>query len=78
MARANLRMIVGWLLFVLALLLVVTGLGITEYRTVEAVTFGLLPKNLAFQLHNLLWIPFLAVLIAHLALSCRLGRRGTG
>ena len=78
MARLNLRRADSWLLFALALLLILTGLGITEYRTIGAVTFGLLPKNLAFQLHSLLWIPFLAVLVAHLALSCRLGRRGTG
>ena len=66
----------GWLLFIFSILLVITGLGITEWRTVEAVTFGLLPKALAFQLHSLLWIPFLAVLVAHMALSCRPWRRG--
>ena len=76
MVRVNLRMAIGWLLFVLALLLVVTGLGITEYRTVEAVTFGLLPKNLAFQLHSLLWIPFIIVLAGHMILSCRGGKKG--
>jgi len=76
MARWNLRRVMGWLLLTLSLLLVITGLGITEWRTVEAVTLGLLPKALAFQLHSLLWIPFLAVLAGHLALSCRPGKRG--
>lgn len=70
-----LRRPIGWLLLALALLLVVTGLGITEYRTMEAVTFGLLGKALSFQLHGLLWIPFLVVLAAHLAFSCRAGKR---
>ncbi len=65
----------GWLLLVLSLLLVITGLGITGYRIVEGATFGLLGKALAFQLHALLWIPFLAVLALHLALSCRPGKR---
>ena len=71
MAWWNLRKVVGWLLLVLALLLVITGFGITDYRTVEAATFGLLPKALAFQLHTLLWIPFLIVLAIHIILTCR-------
>jgi hypothetical protein len=75
MRPPQLRRPVGWLLLVLAVLLVITGLGITEYRIVESATFGLLPKALAFQLHTLLWIPFLAVLAVHLALSCRPLRR---
>ena len=75
MARWNLRRAMGWLLLIFSILLVITGLGITEYRTVEAVTFGLLGKALSFQLHTLLWIPFLAVLAAHLALACRAGGR---
>jgi cytochrome b subunit of formate dehydrogenase len=76
MARWNLRKAVGWLLLAFSLLLVITGLGITEWRTVEAASFGLLPKALASRLHSLLWIPFLAVLAGHLALSCLAGKRG--
>jgi thiosulfate reductase cytochrome b subunit len=68
------RRLVSWTLLVLALLLILTGLGITEFRTVEPLTFGLLGKPLAFQLHTLLWIPFLAVLVLHMVLSCRLRR----
>jgi cytochrome b subunit of formate dehydrogenase len=76
MARWNLRRVVGWLLLAFALLLVITGLGITEWRSTEAVTFGLLPKALSFQLHSLLWIPFLVILAGHVLLSCRAGKRG--
>jgi cytochrome b subunit of formate dehydrogenase len=76
MSRRNLQRVVGWLLLAFALLLVITGLGITEWRTVEAVTFGLLPKALSFQLHSLLWIPFLAILAGHMLLSCWAGKRG--
>ena len=76
MARWNLRRAVGWLLLAFALLLVITGLGITEWRTVESITFGLLPKALSFQLHSLLWIPFLVILAVHVLLSCRAGKRG--
>ena len=68
------RRLVAWMLLALALILIVTGLGITEFRTVEALTFGLLSKNLSFQLHSLLWIPFIVVLVLHMALSCRIRR----
>jgi thiosulfate reductase cytochrome b subunit len=75
MRPQQLRRPIGWLLLVLSILLVITGLGITEWRTVEAATFGLLPKALAFQLHTLLWIPFLIVLAGHMILTCRGGKR---
>jgi len=65
---------VSWTLLGLSLLLVLTGLGITEFRIVTPLTLGLLGKSFSFQLHSLLWIPFLAVLILHLALSCRIRR----
>ena len=74
----NLRRAVGWLLLAFALLLVITGLGITDWQIVEAATFGLLSKALSFQLHNILWIPFLVILAAHMLLTCRAGRRGKG
>jgi len=76
MARWSLRRVVGWLLLLFALLLVITGLGITEWQIVEAATFGLLSKALSFQLHNILWIPFLVLLVAHILLTCRAGRQG--
>lgn len=68
------RRLVSWTLLVLALLLILTGLGITEFRVVGPLTLGLLGKSLSFQLHSLLWIPFLAVLVLHMVLSCRIRR----
>ena len=59
----------------MTILVVVTGLGITEYRTVEALTFGLLGKALAFKLHLWIWIPFLVLLAAHVALTSKTVRR---
>jgi thiosulfate reductase cytochrome b subunit len=76
MARWTLRRAVGWLLLLFALLLVITGLGITDWQIVGAVTFGLLGKALSFQLHSLLWIPFLVLLVIHILLSCGAGKRG--
>ncbi|MDD1657061.1 MAG: hypothetical protein LUQ41_01185 [Methanomicrobiales archaeon] len=72
--RPRYRRLVSWTLLALALLMVVTGLGITDFRIVEPLTVGLLGKALSFQLHSLLWIPFLAVLLLHMAMSCRIRR----
>jgi thiosulfate reductase cytochrome b subunit len=63
-----LRRVVPWLLLAVLVLYVVSGLGITEYRTVESITFGLLTKNLSFQIHNNLLYLFLFLLVLHIAL----------
>lgn len=46
-----------------------TGLGITEYRVVEKITYGLLTKPTAFILHTALMWPFLLLLLAHIAIT---------
>jgi len=43
-----------------------TGYGITEFRTIQTITFGLVTKPLAFEIHNNLIFPFLAVLLLHI------------
>ena len=74
MHRRPLLKVVHWSLLVLSVLVVVTGLGITEYQTVEALTFGLLGKALSFKLHLWLWVPFLVVLALHVLLTSRFVR----
>lgn len=44
----------------------ITGYGITEYRTVEMLSFGLVTKPLSFEVHNNLLIPFLLFLLLHI------------
>lgn len=63
------KSIIHWLLTLLVIVYVVTGFGITEFRTVEALTLRLLTKNLAFKIHNNLWIPFIILLGLHIFLS---------
>jgi thiosulfate reductase cytochrome b subunit len=77
MRTRTLLNVVHWSLLVLAVLVVVTGLGITEYRTVEVLTFGLLGKALAFKLHLWLWAPFLVLLVLHVLLVSKAVRRLT-
>ena len=69
------KSIVHWLLTILVIIYLVTGFGITGFRTVEALTFGLLTKNLAFKIHINLWIPFIILLGLHIFLSLLKKRR---
>jgi len=66
MSGTDLKKITPWLLGALVAAYIISGFGITEYRTVEPLTFGLLSKALSFQIHNALIIPFLLVLLLHL------------
>ncbi len=63
-----LKKTVIWLLSIVIVLYGVSGFGITEFRTVETLTLGLLTKNLAFKIHNSLELPFIILLILHLCL----------
>jgi hypothetical protein len=57
---------IHWLLTVLVIIYLITGFGITEYRIVEPLTFGLLTKSLAQKIHINLEIPFIILLILHI------------
>jgi hypothetical protein len=50
---------------VVAIVFLVSGFGITEFRIVETLTFGLLTKSLAFKIHEVVWIPFVILLVLH-------------
>ena len=67
------KRVLHWLLAAEAVILLITGLGITKYEIVETITFGLLTKNLSHKIHNAdgLWISFLVLLALHIFLSVR-------
>jgi cytochrome b subunit of formate dehydrogenase len=60
---------VHWSLLILTVLYLVSGLGITQYRIIEAVTLGLLTIYLAFRVHDDLLIPFIALLCLHILIE---------
>jgi hypothetical protein len=64
------RRIIQWLLLAMAVVLLITGLGITNFRIVETISFGLLTKNLAHRIHTApgLWISFVVLLALHISL----------
>jgi thiosulfate reductase cytochrome b subunit len=71
------RKVIPWLLLALLVLYIITGLGITEYRIVEKITFGGLSRNLSFKIHDNLLYPFLVVLVAHIVLRYALRKKRT-
>jgi hypothetical protein len=68
--RRLIKNIIQWLLLAVVVVLLITGLGITNYRIVETISFGLLTKNLAQKIHTApgLWISFVVLLALHISL----------
>jgi thiosulfate reductase cytochrome b subunit len=60
------KQVVHWTLLAVLVLYVVSGFGITAYRIVEFLTFGLLGKALAFEIHDDLIIPFVVLIGLHI------------
>ncbi|OPX57407.1 MAG: hypothetical protein A4E25_02307 [Methanobacterium sp. PtaB.Bin024] len=57
------------ILLILIVIVIVSGLGISYYQTIETITGGFLDKTLSFQIHSLLFLPFLLILLIHLFFS---------
>lgn len=67
MSKRNIiRKVIHWTLLGVALIFLLSGFGITEFRLIEKITFGLLTKPSAFKIHSGLWIPFVILLIIHI------------
>jgi hypothetical protein len=60
------RTIVQIILLLLLIAYGISGFGITQFRIVETLTFGLISKPFAFQLHDSLVIPFIIFLLLHI------------
>ena len=69
MSQYQIRRVIHWLLLIVVILYLLAGFDITEFRVVETVTFGLLTKGVAFNIHSMLWIPFVILLVLHVFLS---------
>jgi hypothetical protein len=69
MAKYLFERIIQWALLGVTIIYIITGLGITEFRIIEPATFGLLSKNLSFAIHDNLLIPFIVLLVLHIAVK---------
>jgi len=61
--------LIHWIFLIFIIFYIFTGFGITEYKFIEALTFGIISKSSAFQLHIFLIYPFIILLILHISLS---------
>jgi hypothetical protein len=59
----------GWAALGLLLFTVLTGYGITEWRIVDSLTFGLLGKANAQRLHSYTEVPMVILLAAHVSIA---------
>jgi len=60
------KKLIDWTLYVVTIVYLLTGLGITQYQIAEHLTFGLLTKSASLNIHENLLLPFLALLSIHL------------
>jgi cytochrome b subunit of formate dehydrogenase len=61
--------ICGWVTMILALITLLTGYGITQYRIVDPLTLGILNKALAQRLHAYTDLPFLVLMVTHVGIA---------
>jgi len=73
--KAMLKVIVRWVLFVIAFFYIVSGLGILYPGIIESWTLGIITKALSFKIHDSLLIPFVLFLIVHVVLTFLRGRK---
>ncbi|MDY7040122.1 MAG: hypothetical protein SVX38_04590 [Chloroflexota bacterium] len=59
----------GWAAAVLLLFTLLTGYGISEFRTVSRLTFGILDKAAAHRLHHYTDIPLFVFLVMHVGIA---------
>jgi len=69
------RKAVAWILLATSLFFLLTGFGISNSSVVDGLTFGLLGKAESFKVHEVLWIPFLLLLVLHVTLNVFIKRR---
>lgn len=69
MDRKTSKKTVQIILLILIFLIIISGMGINYYQTIETITGGLLDKTLSFEIHTLIFLPFLLVLLIHIFFS---------
>jgi cytochrome b subunit of formate dehydrogenase len=59
----------GWGALILLVITILTGYGITEWRILEPLTFGLIGKASAQRLHPYTEVPMVLLLAVHVAIA---------
>ena len=68
-SRLNIRSVLHYTLAAVTGFFVLTGFGITHSEIVAPATGGLLDTAVSYQIHLLLWGPFLVILVLHIFVS---------
>lgn len=79
MGELKIRTVREWvhfLLTVLTALFVVSGLGISDYQLIEAITLGILNKAVSQRIHENLLYPFTILLFLHIYFTWLRRRHG--
>ena len=67
--KKTIKKLIHWSLTFFIIIYIITGFGITEYRTIQTISFGLITKPSAFYLHTILIYPFIILLVLHILLT---------
>ena len=67
--KKKIKKLIHWSFTIFIIIYIITGFGITEFRIIQTLTFGLLTKPSAFYLHSILIYPFIILLIFHILLT---------
>lgn len=59
----------GWVTMALVLVTLLTGYGITQFRIVDALTFGILNKAAAQRWHAYTDLPLLVFMVVHVGIA---------
>ena len=70
----TIKSVISWSLLGVTLIFLLTGFGISDSNIVTPMTLGLLGKAASFKWHEVLWIPFVVLLAAHLIFNVVLKR----
>lgn len=60
------KKVINYALLAVTILIIISGYGISHYRVVESLTFGLLDKTRSFKLHSSLDLTFIILLLLHI------------
>lgn len=69
MKEREFKKLVLWLLGGTTVLFLITGFGISDPGLVTPLSWGLLSKTVSYQLHTVLWGPFLILFLLHVYLA---------
>lgn len=64
----KLKRVIAYSLYLMILIVIVSGLGINYHRTMEFITMGLLNKSLSFNIHVWFFVPLIILIVLHTSL----------